>query len=164
MKSDSKSSTGKKTQPTPNNDCSPTIQSSLHKKKYLMHLIISLIVFYIKWSSHQMVLTPRIYKIEHCYLHSQYIRINKQTQFRKKKCRLVVSKFVKLSVELIKSCEINLCLKKELKQFSTLWGLIFIFKRAWGVEWHGERVVIFWPIYEVGVLEVAPSGHFLGLI
>ena len=31
----------------------------------------------------------------------QYIRMNKQTQFHKKRCRFVVSKFVKLSDELI---------------------------------------------------------------
>ena len=35
------------------------------------------------------------------YLHSQYIRINKQTQFHKNIRRFVVSKFVQLSDELI---------------------------------------------------------------
>ena len=35
------------------------------------------------------------------YLHSQYIQINQQTQFHEKNCRFIVSKFVKLSDELI---------------------------------------------------------------
>ena len=48
------------------------------------------------------ILILRIYKIKCCYSHPQYIRINKQTQFHEKKTRrFVVSKFVKLSDELI---------------------------------------------------------------
>ena len=39
-------------------------------------------------------LTPQIYKIECCYLHSQQIRINRQTQSHKKIRRLVVSQMV----------------------------------------------------------------------
>ena len=46
------------------------------------------------------ILKLRIYKIECCYLHSQYIRIN-NTQFHEKNRKVVVSKFVKQSDELI---------------------------------------------------------------
>ena len=46
------------------------------------------------------ILKLRIYKIECCYLHSQYIRIN-NTQIHEKNRKVVVSKFVKQSDELI---------------------------------------------------------------
>ena len=40
------------------------------------------------------------------YMHiAQYIRINKQIWFHEKKCRFVVSKFVRLSDELIRKSE-----------------------------------------------------------
>ena len=51
------------------------------------------------------ILTLWIYKIEWCYLHSQYIRIYKFKKIR----RFLVSKFVKLSNELIKKISSIIC-------------------------------------------------------
>ena len=48
----------------------------------------------------------QIYEFEY-ELHSQYIRMNIQTQFHEKNRRFVVSKFVKLFDELIKQQQKN---------------------------------------------------------
>ena len=46
--------------------------------------------------------TNFLHEIECCYLHLQYIRIYKQTQFREKNRKFVVSEFVKTCDELIR--------------------------------------------------------------
>ena len=61
------------------------------------------------------ILTLQIYEIGCCYLHSQYITIQKLSFTKKIFCRFVVSKFMKLSDKLISKIDVLLTSKSLLR-------------------------------------------------